>query len=498
MQRSYMDIKKYVRIKKIIVLCAGVFGALFFGFHSAHAATLHINSSSGTLSPGNIATLSVVLNAEGVSVNNAEAKIVFPTDLLEVISVSKSGSILSLWIEEPTYSNPAGIITFNGGIPTYGFAGSNGTVATFVVKAKKAGKADIIFADAAVRANDGFGTDVLTGKFGRTLSIIQSEEPVIKESVKTEPAPVIAALRITSPTHPSQESWYKEKSPTFQWQIPAGVTGVQTAIDKKSAGLPRVIYTPAISEKTVENVEDGVWHFKVRPRKDGEWGSVSTYVVRVDTVAPKKNSVTFAYDEERKVLKIAADIVDETSGVEQYDMYVNDSLIKSIEPAEFVKGTYELALSAPGKKTVDLVAVDRAGNSLKVSGEFTVPAVPVPVETTRVQEEQMLVSIGSLTIPALHLLIVALLVLILLVATFKLGSHYGRLYGKLKMRNALLKGDTTKVLLVLKRRLEKHLEILQRTRHSRILSKEEKEIKEAIEGDLDEVDRAIEEQKKDA
>ncbi len=57
------------------------------------------------------------------------------------------------------------------------------------------------------------------------------------------------------------------------------------------------------------------------------------------------------------------------------------------------------------------------------------------------------------------------------------------------------KGSTTKVLLSLKKRLEKHLEVLQRTRHSRTLSKEEKDIKEAIEIDLDEVDKAIEDQK---
>lgn len=50
------------------------------------------------------------------------------------------------------------------------------------------------------------------------------------------------------------------------------------------------------------------------------------------------------------------------------------------------------------------------------------------------------------------------------------------------------------MLLLLKKRLEKHLEILQQTRHNRVLSKEEKDIKEEIEIDLDEVDRAIEKQ----
>ena len=67
---------------------------------------------------------------------------------------------------------------------------------------------------------------------------------------------------------------------------------------------------------------------------------------------------------------------------------------------------------------------------------------------------------------------------------------------KLKMRTALVKGDNSKILHLLKKRLQKHLEILQNTRHGRILTKEEKEIKEAIEGDLDEVDKAIGEQNK--
>jgi len=63
------------------------------------------------------------------------------------------------------------------------------------------------------------------------------------------------------------------------------------------------------------------------------------------------------------------------------------------------------------------------------------------------------------------------------------------------MRNALARGDSSRAMLLLKKRLERHLEILQHTRHGRILTKEEKEIKEAIEGDLDEIDKIIEEQK---
>ena len=67
----------------------------------------------------------------------------------------------------------------------------------------------------------------------------------------------------------------------------------------------------------------------------------------------------------------------------------------------------------------------------------------------------------------------------------------------MRTRAALGKADNIKVLISLKKRLERHLELLQRTRHERVLSKEEKDIKQAIEGDLDEVDQAIEDQKEE-
>lgn len=290
-----MVFKKYTNNKIVYDVIIFAFGVFFLGYNSASAATLKINSSPATLSPGGIAALSVVLNSEGMAINNAEAKIIFPADLLEVVSISKGGSIFSLWVEEPAYSNVTGIITFNGGIPAPGFTGSYGTAISVVVKAKKTGQADLIFSDAAVRANDGLGTNVLNTKTGKTISIIAKEKPIIKE-------------------------------------IPAAVS-------------------------------------------------------------------------------------------------------EPIQPA------------------------------------------------THTNE-------------AVYFIVMILFIVIILVLiAFEFGRHYNKLRNKFRVHTALVKGDNTKVLLLLKRRLEKHLEILQHTRHYRVLSKEETDIKDAIEGDLDEVDRAIAEQR---
>jgi hypothetical protein len=468
-------------------LCVLLFCTIFLGGSTVQAATIQINTSSASLSPGGIATLSVVVNSEGTAINNAEAKIAFPADLLEVVSISKGGSIFSLWVEEPAYSNVTGNITFNGGIPAPGFTGSSGTALSVVVKAKKAGQADVLFSDAAVRANDGLGTNVLHTKIGRTLSIKEAPAPA------ATPEPALTALQITSPTHPVQELWYTDNSPIFRWKVPTGVTTIQTGVDNNTAGSPRVSYSPVISEKTVPDLQDGIWYFKARARKGGEWGPTSTYIARVDTTVPKMSGVVFSYDEAEKVLTISADAIDETSGLDYYEIYINDELAKKVPSGEFVSGSYRLTADTPGNNTVTLVAADRAGNRVESSGTFKVPVAPEP---TLVPKDQLMITIGSFTISALSgIIILLLIIIILMLISFRLGYHYGRLHHRLAIRTALSNGDNTKMLLVVKKRLEKHLEALQHTRHNRILSKEEKEIKESIEGDLDELDQAIAEQK---
>lgn len=501
-----MTFKKITTNKVVYSIIAFSIGLFFFGYNSVNAATIQINSNSVSLSPGGIATLSVVLNSESVAINNADAKIMFPADLLEVVSVSRVGSIFSLWVEEPDYSNVSGTITFNGGIPAPGFTGSSGTVISVVIKAKKAGQANLTFSDAAVRANDGLGTDVLRAKTGKTISIIEKEQPIIKET--PTPAPVLApestpsvvSLQVTSPTHPSQESWYTDNSPIFRWKVPTGVTAVQTGIDDNTSGSPRVTYSPAISEKTVKDLKDGVWYFKVRARKDGEWGQTSTYIARIDNTIPKKNNVVFSYDDDKKVLDIDADIIDETSGLDYYKLYINGAFVKKVPAEDFVNGKYSIAVKTSGDNTIKLVAVDRAGNSVESSGDFKSMAVkaeeePVQPATTK---DQLLITIGSFSIPAVYAIVITLLIVIILIlSAFILGLHYSKLRNKIKVRPVLVNGDNTEALLLFRKRLEKYLKVLQRTRHTRILSKEEKGIKEAIERDLDEIDRALEEQREE-
>ena len=284
--------------------------------------------------------------------------------------------------------------------------------------------------------------------------------------------------------------WYKDANPTFEWVIPSGADAVQTSIDNNTSGVPHITYSPAISEKTVKGIKDGVWYF-IRARKGGVWGPISTYIVRVDSTAPQQKNVEFSYDESTHALNITADIQDITSGIDNYKIFINDVLVKTVPAKEFVDGKYSLSFNSAGHNEVRLVAIDQAGNSVESSGTFFVTSVPVPDSKPVVSTapDNKFVTIGTFAFPFFFLTILALVILLLLmIFMYYLGYHYRRVQQKFKMRSALTTGNTSEALAVLRKRLETHLEILQDIRHSRILTKEEKQIKEAIEGDLDEID----------
>ena len=129
-----------------------IFAFCIFTVKTANAASLYFSPSSGNFSVGDIISTSVFVNTEGVAINNADAVINFPTDLLEVISVNKSGSIFSLWVEEPSFSNSAGTISFNGGLPTPGVTGTAGEALNTVFRVSSAGSASVVFSSFPVSA----------------------------------------------------------------------------------------------------------------------------------------------------------------------------------------------------------------------------------------------------------------------------------------------------------------------------------------------------------
>ena len=156
----------------------------------ADAASVFFDPLPGTYKVGGNFTLSLILDAEGQSINAIDIEVLVP-ELLRIKSISKSGSVIQLWVSEPSFSDKT--ITLTGGIPG-GTTASRGTIAKISLEAAAVGEGNIAFMPgSSVLLNDGQGTKLdLRTTGGPMFSVI----PRPKES---EPVPSPAPSTLETP-----------------------------------------------------------------------------------------------------------------------------------------------------------------------------------------------------------------------------------------------------------------------------------------------------------
>src|SRR3989344_6834270 len=160
--------------------------ALIFLFFSvlpavASAATLYFSPSSGSYAAGSVVTANIYVSSVDQAMNAASGVISFPSDKLEVTSLSKTGSIFSLWVQEPSFSSSAGTVNFEGIALNPGFIGTSGKLITVNFRVKAAGVAALNFSSGSILANDGKGTNILEalGNASFQIGVIRPEAPEI-------------------------------------------------------------------------------------------------------------------------------------------------------------------------------------------------------------------------------------------------------------------------------------------------------------------------------
>ena len=148
---------------RIILFLSFLFVSLFLLFsNTVFAATLGFSPSSGSYSVGSTIKVRLVLSTPDQSANAVSASLTFSKDLLTLTSISKTDSLVTLWASDPTYSNSDGTADMEG-IILNGYTGGSGTIVDLYFKATAQGTASIKFATSSVLANDGQGTNILTG-----------------------------------------------------------------------------------------------------------------------------------------------------------------------------------------------------------------------------------------------------------------------------------------------------------------------------------------------
>lgn len=123
---------------------------------------------------------------------------------MEIVSVSKNGSIFSLWVQEPGYSNVSRTGSFEGIILNPGFMGNSGKLVTYTFRVKSPGTGTIRMGSTSVLANDGNGTNVFSGSNPASFNLIAAQEkPVLPAEItpiEIPAPPEVKPIEVVIPT----------------------------------------------------------------------------------------------------------------------------------------------------------------------------------------------------------------------------------------------------------------------------------------------------------
>lgn len=455
---------------------AGLIGAvIFFGFSAiVNAAEVLVSPSTGSYNVGQTFTATVRVDPQGQSVNAVEATLIFDTSKLSVVSVSKTGSVFSLWTTEPTFSNSAGTIELGGGSPTPFSTQSTLILVTF--RAKAEGVADVDFRDASVLAADGLGTDVLSLMVKATYTIVAGTAPpetdttadAISDDVAIAFGDLPRAPEAGSKTFLDPEIWYATTTGLFTWELPFDISEVTADVSTTSDFEPETSYDPPIEELllTEEYLADGVQYFHIQFRNQVGWGAILHRKIKVDITPPEPFVINVRAGNTASTFPLLIfDAVDKTSGVERYELTIANREPVEVTPDEARLG-YLLSELKDGTYTVKVLAYDRAGNVTESTTPVLITAGWLPPS----DEEEKSSIFALLTFINIFMTLLIILIVVLLVYLMYERKQFARKETKLRKETKEIQDQMEKIFSAL--RDEIHEQIKAITKKPRLSKKE--------------------------
>src|SRR3989344_8750698 len=171
----------------------GMLAAFLFAANLAFAQSLFFSIPEKQTTIGERFVVDVRVESKIAPINAVSGTLLFPENLLRVISISKDKSIVNLWTLDPTIGR--GSILFEGIILNPGFQGSSGLIFRATFEAKTSGTAVFNFSKGAILANDGRGTNILAALGSANFNILAGSLPP-EEGVARIPSSRLAALPV--------------------------------------------------------------------------------------------------------------------------------------------------------------------------------------------------------------------------------------------------------------------------------------------------------------
>jgi len=372
--------------RKAVVVFAFICSLFFLFAFTTYAAETSITPAKGTYSKGQTFTATVRVDPQGKSVNAVEATLTFDTAKLSVVSVSKTGSVFSLWTTEPTFSNTQGTIQFGGGSPTPFSAPSTLAVVTF--RATGEGDGEVAFKTASVLAADGLGTDVYSNGVKATYTVSAgkttpdtppdtkpTDQPTQDLNTGDAPKdkPTDATIAFGDPPRAPEvgskqfldpELWYATTTGTFTWDLPFDVNGLFLEIATTSNNIPTKKITPPVGTITLtsSDLHDGVQYLSMRYGNQVGLGAILNRKIMVDATPPDPFTINVrAGNSTSSFPTLHFEANDPTSGIHHYELTIANREPVTVTPDEARLG-YLITALEDGTYTVHVKAFDKAGN----------------------------------------------------------------------------------------------------------------------------------------
>jgi hypothetical protein len=201
---------------------------------------------------------------------------------------------------------------------------------------------------------------------GDSRAIVNGEER-IDTSLLGEASVVVAGsvepaveLSLESSTHPNESQWYSNNQVELTWTEPEVAVDEYTYVFSTSSDAePETVFEGEELVWSQSELEDGVYHFAVKGIADEEIEMTSRSIL-VDTTPPNPIELTAEETQitEGESVWLTFATTDETSGVAQYQIAINESDFQvqtsPLEIEGLAAGTYQFRVAA----------LDRAGNSV--------------------------------------------------------------------------------------------------------------------------------------
>lgn len=368
-------------MRNVIVVSLPFFIIPFF-VH-AEEVTIALSPATGTYVVDEDVALNILASSGGQLSNAVEGQLSYDPKEITITSTSRDGSLVNSWTEEPSVDAESGVISFGGMLATSTILDHSLILVLHLIPLR-AGEVRVHFENGTiVHAADGTGGNILTG-FGdgryninpkilsEELEHSSSQGEVLGVSTGT---PMVV---ITSRTHPSQDVWYSASSSVFAFQALPDTTGLRLGFDKKENGEAHVVYNSVITEKKIDNLEDGVWYLHLSASDSDARTFETSYRVNIDRSPPENFTVNevLRTDTTDPNLLFEIHATDAPSGVDHYTFRIDDQ-----EPMNWIddgghqfrhttllRGTHELTVSV----------FDKAGNMVSQKHSFEVAYLPSP------------------------------------------------------------------------------------------------------------------------